>query len=161
MYRLPLAFVADDLHLVQEAHFHGDGAESLAFRAGAPGIEAEQGGRLVRGPGEFLAHRFEHPDIGQGIGARRAADRRLVDDDGLAVVGQKEIVDQAAFARAGDPGDAGQDALGDAGGDILQVMQRGVEDLEGDGPLFALAPEPVPFGSNNARSGCAPVFSGR
>src|SRR6185312_1128916 len=84
---------------------------------------------------------------------RRAADRRLVDVDDLvdvlqpldAVVrggGERGAVElardgvvqrvdqQRRLAAAGNAGDAGEQAERDLGGDVLQVVAAGVDDLE-------------------------------
>jgi hypothetical protein len=125
----------------QEIHLDLDHAVALAMLAAAAlHVEAEparpvaahaRGGQLR----EEIADRVERAGVGERIGARRAPDRRLVDDDGLvdqveavdAVVragrflrvvkmaeegAAKHVVDQRAFARAAHARDAGHQADG-------------------------------------------------
>ena len=94
---------------------------------------------------EEFADRTEGAGVGRGIGARGAADRRLVDDheavdlsgakNGIVragrvlgpveVAGQggaEDVVDQGRFAAAGDAGDADEGAERKMCVDILQVV---------------------------------------
>ena len=103
--------------------------------------------------GEPFADRREGAGVGRRVGARRAADRRLVDVDDLvdvlealdAVVrGGRErgavqlarhrvverVDQQRRLAAAGDAGDAGEQAERDLGGDVLEVVAAGVDDLQ-------------------------------
>ena len=80
------AFLADQLHVGEELHLHGDRAVALAgFAAAAGDVEGEMAGGEAaalgfgRG-GENFADGVEGFQIGGGIRARRAADGRLVDD---------------------------------------------------------------------------------
>ena len=84
-----LAVVADQFDVGQELHLHGDRAVALAgFAASSGNVE----GKMARGVaaavglrrgGEQLANDVERLDIGDGIGARRAADGRLIHQDHL------------------------------------------------------------------------------
>ena len=84
------AFVADQLDVGQKLHFDGDGAVALAgFAAAAGDVEREVAGGIaalfgLAGGGKELADGVEHFDISHRIGARRAADGRLIDHDGFA-----------------------------------------------------------------------------
>ena len=92
-----------------------------------------------------LADLVEDLDVGGRVGARRAADGRLVDGDqavevlqaldavvgaGVAQAGvqiapqglDEDVADQRALARAGNPGDAHEQAQGDLHVDVLQVV---------------------------------------
>ena len=84
------ALVADQLDIGQKLHLHRDGAVALAgFAASARNVEREMAGGVAalfgfaRG-GEQRADQVEGLDVGHRVGARRAADGRLVDHDGLA-----------------------------------------------------------------------------
>ena len=86
---LALADVAGDIDVRQEMHFDLDDAVALAGFA-APALDVEgEAPRLVaarlgfRQAREPFADRREGAGIGGRIGARRAADRRLVDVDHL------------------------------------------------------------------------------
>src|SRR4029079_883156 len=99
------------------------------------------------------ADRGERAGVGRRIRARRAADRRLVDVDDLVEVldaldavvrgggfagavdlaGQRlvqRVDQQRRLAAAGDAGDAGEQAQRNLGGEVLQVVAAGVDDLE-------------------------------
>ena len=89
---LALADVAGDVHVGQEVHLDLDDAVALAGLA-APALDVErEAARLVaarlglRQAGEPLADRREGAGVGGGVGARRAADGRLVDVDDLVEV---------------------------------------------------------------------------
>src|SRR5690606_11153200 len=96
--------------------------------------------------------------IGDGVGARGAADGRLVDLDHLVAMfeagdlvvcagddagavegaggaGVERVDGGAGLAGAGDAGDAGKGAERDGGGDVLQVVGAGAV----DGDLLAVA----------------------
>ena len=82
-----LAFFADQFDVGQKLHFDGDGAIALAGFAAASGdIEREVAGGeaalLGLGQrGKQFADGVEGLDVGDGIGARRAPDGRLVDQN--------------------------------------------------------------------------------
>src|ERR1019366_10419431 len=86
---LALADIAGDVDTRQKVHLDLDDAVALAgFAAAALDVERKPPGlvaaRLGFGQaGEPFADRRERPGIGGGIGARGAADRRLVDVDDL------------------------------------------------------------------------------
>ena len=89
---LALADVAGHVDVRQEVHLHLDHAVALAgLAAAALDVEAEAA-RLVAArarflrAGEQLADRREQPGVGGRVGARRAADRALVDVDHLVEV---------------------------------------------------------------------------
>ncbi|MNC54563.1 hypothetical protein D3C75_1040510 [compost metagenome] len=141
-------------------HFHLDQAITLAgLAASAFHVEGETPGAITAGAGfrhagKQLANRCEQAGVGGRVGARRAADRALVDVDHLVEVlqaverlvgggfqrggaiqrggGQREqgVVDQRRLARAGHPGHAGQQADRDFQVDILQVITAGTLELE-------------------------------
>ncbi len=102
---------------------------------------------------EELANRREGAGVGGWVGARRAADGRLVDvhhlvdllqaGDAVAVAGAvlraveklgrplvEDLGDQGALAGAGDAGDANELAQGDAHVDVLEVVLAGAVDGE-------------------------------
>ena len=82
-----VAFFAGELDVGEELHFDGDGAVAFADVAAAAGdVEGEAAGGEVLAAGvglrgEELADGVEGLDVGDGVGARRAADGRLVDED--------------------------------------------------------------------------------
>src|SRR6202012_2497877 len=100
------------------------------------------------GLGEDLPDVVEDAGVGRRVGARRAADRRLVDVDDLVDLrqavdpvvragaqfrlveavgdrGVERLVDQRRLARAGYPGDAAEDAERNVDGDVLEVVFAG------------------------------------
>ena len=89
---LALADVAGDVDVGQEVHLDLDDAVALAgLAAAALDVEGEAAGLVAarlgfRQAGEPFADRREGAGIGRGVGARRAADRRLVDVDDLVDV---------------------------------------------------------------------------
>jgi hypothetical protein len=99
---LALADVALDVDVGQEVHLDLDDAVALAgLAAAALDVEGEAAGlvaaRLRLGqPGEPVADRGEGAGVGGRVGARRAADRRLVDVDDL--VEQLDPVDPVVRA---------------------------------------------------------------
>ena len=101
---LALADVAGDVDVGQEVHLDLDDAVALAgLAAAALDVEGEAAGlvaaRLGLGQaGEPLADRREGAGVGRGVGARRAADRRLVDVDDL--VEMLEALDAVVRGRA-------------------------------------------------------------
>ena len=82
-----LALLADQLHVGQKLHLHGDRAVALAgFAAAARNVEGKMAGGVAAllgfaSGGEQGADQVEGLDVGHRIGARRAADGRLVDHD--------------------------------------------------------------------------------
>src|SRR5439155_5842851 len=87
-----VAHVAGHVDVGQEVHLDLDEAVALARLAAAPlDVEGEAAGlvaaRLGLGQaGEPVADHGEGAGVGRGVGARRAADRRLVDVDDLVEV---------------------------------------------------------------------------
>ncbi len=81
-----VAFFAGELDVGEELHLDGDGAVAFADVAAAAGhVEGERAGGEVLAAGvglrgEELADGVEGLDVGDGVGARRAADGRLVDE---------------------------------------------------------------------------------
>jgi hypothetical protein len=79
-----VAVLAGQLDVGQELHFDGDRAVALAGVAAAAGHVEGKMARREREPlglglrGKELANQVEALDVGDGIGARRAADGRLV-----------------------------------------------------------------------------------
>ena len=89
---LAVAHVARHVDVGQEVHLDLDHAVALA-RLAAPAldVEREAPGAVAalarrRHAGEELADRREEPGVGRRVGARRAADRALVDVDHLVEV---------------------------------------------------------------------------
>ena len=151
---LAVALLAGHVDVGQEVHLDLDLAVAAAdLAAAALDVEAEAA-RLVAarprllGLGEELADVVEDAGVGGRVGARRAPDRRLVDVDDLvdlaepvdAVVGAgpqlrlvqpvgdrvvQGLVDQGRLARAGDAGDAAEDAERDRDVDPLEVVFAG------------------------------------
>ncbi len=138
-------YVGQELHLdVLEAVAAAGGAAAVAR------IEAEGSGRVaarsrVRRGGEERADRIERTHVARGIGARRAPDRRLVDEHhvvhpldvgeaaecagrlgGLAEVLQQRrmqhVLDERGLARSRHPGHAHQPVEREIGVDVLQVV---------------------------------------
>jgi hypothetical protein len=89
---LALAGVAGDVDVGQEVHLDLQHAVALAgLAAAALDVEAEAAGRVaaragIRQLAEPVADGREEAGVGRGVGARRAADRRLVDVDDLVEV---------------------------------------------------------------------------
>ena len=110
-----VAVFAGQLDVGEELHFDGDGAVALAGVAAAAGdVEGEVAGgeREALGVGlrgEELADQVEGLDVGDGIGARGAADGGLVDEDDVV-----EALD--AGERCEDAGGVGAVALARARG---------------------------------------------
>ena len=107
------AFLADEFHVGEKLHFDGDGAVALAgFAAAARHVKGKMAGgvtatlRIWR-IGKNFANRVESFEVSGRIRARRAADRRLIDDDYLADVGiafqpVAEFLDAAADPLCGE-----------------------------------------------------------
>src|SRR5712692_1813459 len=127
------AFLTDELDVRQKLHLHGDRAVALA-RLAAPAryVERKMPGGIapapgIRSVGKRFANSIKRFQIRCGIRARRAANRRLVDDnrfDDLRVTFEavaefldaaavalgrqraiQNIVNQRGLARAADAGD--------------------------------------------------------
>ena len=87
------ALFADQLDVGKKLHFDGDGAVALAgFAAASRHVERKMSGGVAAalGVGDIrkdFADGVEGFEIGRGIRARRAADRRLIDDDDFANFG--------------------------------------------------------------------------
>ena len=87
-----VALFAGELDVGEELHFDGDGAVAFADVAAAAGdVEGEHAGGEVAAlgvglRGEELADVVEGLDVGDGVGARGAADGGLVDEDDLVEV---------------------------------------------------------------------------
>src|SRR3546814_8711641 len=102
---LALADVALHVDVRQEVHLDLDDAVALAGLAAATLHVEGEAARLVaagvgfRQAGEPVADRREGADVGGGVGARRAADRRLVDVDDLVEV--LDALDGGVGARVG------------------------------------------------------------
>ena len=150
----PLAHVAGDVHVGQEVHLDLDLSAALAvFTAAALDVEREAA-RLVAARlgfgerGEQVADGSEEPDVGGRVGARRAADGRLVDVDHLVDpfdplqapvgahrhpraahgVGQRRVqhvAQQGRLARSRHAGDHREGAQGQVHVDLLEVVLAG------------------------------------
>ena len=89
---LPMALLTRHIDVRKELHFNLLDTVAVALLATAAlYVEGETAGAVaadlrVWRHGENLADRVEKPRVGGGIGARRTADRRLVDDDHLVNV---------------------------------------------------------------------------
>ena len=134
-----LADFADRVGVGQEMHLDLDQAVALAiFAAAAFDVETETPRAVTanarsRQLAEQIADRRERAGVSDGIGARSAADRALVDDDRLvdlieaakgAVLARlvlgivkmteeraaQDVVDQGRFAAPGNAGHAGEAA---------------------------------------------------
>ena len=104
---LAVADVAGDVDVGQEVHLHLGHAVALAgFAAPALDVEREAPGVVAARArlghaGEQLADRREQPRVGRRIGARRAADRALVDAHHLVEMLQAR--DRIVRRRLGRP----------------------------------------------------------
>src|SRR5206468_2688093 len=125
-----VADVAGDVDVGQEVHLDLDQAVALArLAAAALDVEGEAAGlvaaRLAFGQaGEPVADLGEGAGVGGGVGARGAADRRLVDVDDLV-----ELL---------EPGDLAAWAADDAGA-VQCSRSAGVERVDGERGLAAAA----------------------
>src|SRR5690606_2134431 len=101
---LALADVADDVDVGQEVHLDLEDTVALAFLAApALDVEGEATGTVTAGfrfrqAGKPFTQRREGAGVGGGVGARGAADRRLVDVDDLV----EEFEAGEAFMRGRD-----------------------------------------------------------
>ena len=156
---LAVADVAGDVDIGQEVHLDLDDAIALAgFAAAALDVEREAAGLVAarlgfRQAGEPVADRREGAGVGGGVGARGAADRRLVDVDDLvdefealdAVMlgrmlarahdaarggGEQGFDEEGGLAAAGNAGDGGEAAERDFGGDVFQIVAARADDLD-------------------------------
>ena len=148
---------AGHIDIRQKVHFDLDDAVTgTVFAAAAFDVEAETAGAVAAQfgfghLGKQFADRREQAGVGRRVGARRAANRRLVDDDGFVELldafdvvvaarhgagpvqaGQQffgqNVVDQAGFAGAGDAADHHQLAKRNLDVDILQIILAGTFD---------------------------------
>ena len=132
-------------------HLHGDRAIALAgFAAAAGNVEGKMPRReaaplSVGRSRKDLAYGIEGLQVGGGVGARSAADRRLVEQNNLFnerialdTVAQfleidtgalgfecfvEDVIDQRRFAGTGDPGHGDHGAEREHDVDIAQVMR--------------------------------------
>ena len=146
-----VADVAGDVHVRQEVHLDALEPVALAgFAAAALDVEAEAAG-LVAALARFGKHGVELADgreeagVGGGVGARRAADGRLIDLDHFVDVFQafdgivlargvvrsvdffrqraiKNVVDERRFAAAGNAGDGDEAAQRKFDGDVFEIV---------------------------------------
>ena len=146
-----VADLAEDIYVGQEIHFDAALTFALAgFAASALHVEAEAAG-LVSALARFGQHGEEVADggedsgVGGGVGARRAADGRLIDLDNFVellsavdgfvcagffaaaveFLGERtieDVVDECRLSGAGDSRDDGHDAEREVRGDVLQVV---------------------------------------
>ena len=151
---LAVALLAGHVHVGQEVHLDLDLAVAAADLAAAALDVEREPPRLVAPRARLLGARVEladvveQPDVGGRVGARRPADRRLVDVDDLvdlveaadapvragALLGPvqpvghrlvEHLVHQRRLARPGDPGDRAQHAQRHLHVDVAQVVLRG------------------------------------
>src|ERR1700694_1524010 len=148
---LALADLAGDVDIREEVHLDLDDAVPLAVLAAAAlHVETEAAGLVAaharfRHLGEQLPNVGEDAGVGRWIGARRAADRRLVDVDDLIDEVQpgdlagatrtvlrpvevlrhapiQNVTDERALAGPADSGNANQFAQREIDIDVLQVV---------------------------------------
>ncbi len=165
---LALAGVAGDVDIRQEVHLDLDHAVALAGLAAAALDVEREPARFVaarlgfRQACEPFADRRERAGIGRRIGARGAADRRLVDLDDLVDVFEafdpvvrggplagvvelardrlvERVDQQRRLAAAGDAGDAGEQPQRNLRRDILQIIAGRVHHLDGAAMVRRLA----------------------
>src|SRR5260370_1376917 len=157
-----VALFAGELDVGEELHLDGDGTVALADVAAAAGdVEGEVAGAEafalgVGLGGEEGADVVEGLDVGDGVGARGAADGGLVDEDdfvevvgagefaveggGICAIGLAEslhecsvedLMDDGGFAAAADSSDAAEEGQGDVDVDAAEVVDAGSGELEG------------------------------
>src|SRR5581483_9371452 len=121
-----VTFFAGQFNVGEELHFDGDRAVAFADIAAAAGdVEGEVSSGVAAAlglglRGEELADGVEGPDVGDRVGARGAADGRLIDEDDVV--------------EALDPFDVLIDAGGIAALGAAEVMGDGfVDDLVNQG----------------------------
>ena len=156
---LAVAIGAAQVDVGQELHLHVLEAVAATGRTAARArIEAERARRVLalarkRRRGKALADRVERADVARRIGARGAADRRLVDQHdlvdqvgaaeqpmrargfrGLALGAQQRgmqyVLHQRRLARSRDAGDAHQPMQRNRDVDALQIVLGGAEDFD-------------------------------
>ena len=156
-----VTFFAGEFDVGEELHLDGDGAVAFADVAAAAGdVEGEVSGAEAAALGVGLggeegADVVEGLDVGDGVGARGAADGGLVDEDdvvevmgagefaeemrGVAAFGLAEglhegavedLMDEGGFAGAADAGDADEEAEGDVDVDAAEVVDAGAGEFE-------------------------------
>ena len=161
------------VHVGEELHLHVLEAVAAAARAAAVArIEAERARGVFALPGERrlrvdVADRVPGTDVARRIGARGAADRRLVDHHrvfqeliafqlaeiprrlrGLAFRlqqrGVEDVLHERRLSRARNAGDAHELPERNADVDVPQVVLGGAQELQGSPhPLAALGPSPA------------------
>ena len=183
---LAVADVAGDVDVGQEVHLDLDDAVALAgLAAAALDVEGEAAGLVAarlgfRQAGEPVADRREGAGIGGRVGARRAADRRLVDVDDLVeefepldavVLGrmlarahdaargrlEQRLDQEGRLAAAGNAGDGGEGAERDFGGDVLQIVAARADHLDA-AVLLQLAPHATAWRSSSSPDRYLPVI---
>src|SRR5262249_23981281 len=123
---LAAAYFARHFDLVHIRQLDVDDAQSLTIFVRTFRVETEQGRTNLVDFGKRLSDLVHDSLIGGGIRAAGNADRRLVNHNHVGVLPEKGLVDERAFAGAGDTGDHGQDACRYIDGDVLQVIGPGV-----------------------------------
>ncbi|OPZ82264.1 MAG: hypothetical protein BWY77_00252 [bacterium ADurb.Bin431] len=148
---LALADLAGDVYIRQKMHLDLQDTVALAgLTAAALDVKTEASGLVaadlgLRQLGEEIPDGCEEAGVGGGVGARGAADRRLVDGDHLVEmlqpldggVGQRGLlgavemlveemveglVDKGALAAARNPGDTDEGAEGDFDIDLFKII---------------------------------------
>ena len=156
---LALADVTGHVNIRQKVHFNRQNAAAFAgFAASALDIEAEPPGAVaahfgILCVGKQRADVAKHACVGGRVGARRAANRRLVDADDLidplhaldlltlagaaarTVQGGSQrfvqnFVDKRRLAGAGHAGNADQLAEREVYGNVLQIVLMGLDDAQ-------------------------------
>src|SRR5580704_6445270 len=148
-----IALLARELDVSKELHLHGDGAISFANVAATSGnVEAEAAGSEALAPriglrSIELANGVEGLDVGDGVGARRAPDGRLIDEhdiieemraaqfaEGIGDVPRptlskrleqcavQHLMHECRLARAADAGDTAKQSERDLNIDAAQVV---------------------------------------
>jgi len=159
----PAAAVAFEQQIGEELHLHPDHACAFTGLAAAAGHIERKGPRFqaadagAMGLGEELADGIEGLDVGCRIGARCAADGRLIDHHHLVdqllpgqaaeaphtffpaplflhQPGVEDIVDQRALARAGHPCNHHHAPEGKIDVDVLEIVFPGSPDLQSGSP---------------------------
>ena len=152
---LALAHIARHVDVREKVHFYLDQAITLTgFTASALHVEGETPRAITAGAGlrharEQFTDRGKQPGVSRRVGARRSANRALVDVDDLVQVLQpldavvrgcfqrggaiecggaervERVVDEGRFTRAGNPGYTGQQADRNFQIHIAQVVAAG------------------------------------
>src|SRR5690606_36849577 len=118
----PAALLARRRHARHRAQVGLDRAGTIAHRAGALGVRAEQRRLDAVGLRERLADRVEQPGVRRGVAAPGALDAALVDDDDAVAPGDR-AVDQRALARARHTRDRHQHAERAVDVDVAEVVR--------------------------------------